>query len=239
MPFPRGNRLLDALPGTDADRLSARARLITLKRTECTAFHDKLMLTVDFPISALMSVMGTLESGVTFEVASIGTEGFVEVDAALDADVALRSASCQFAGDVVRMPIEDFQAGLDTSRDFARLVRRAVRARVFVTEQSVMCNLKHTVVNRLARWLLTARDRLTRTDFPVTHEFLAMILGARRASVSLGVAALQRAGAVDSERGAVAIRDVGVLATLSCECYAACRAAIDETIAASQPSAAR
>jgi CRP-like cAMP-binding protein len=239
VPFPRGNRLLDALPPSETDRLSSRARLLTLKRTECTAIHDTRMLTVDFPVTALMSVMGTLESGVTFEVASVGTEGFVEVDAALESDIARRSASCQFSGDVVRMPLEDFQDGLMTSREFARLVRRAVRARVFLTEQSVMCNLKHTVVSRLARWLLTARDRLTRTDFPVTHEFLAMILGARRASVSVGVAALQRAGAVDYERGSVTISDVNVLASLSCECYAAFRDAIEESLAPSQQSAPR
>jgi CRP-like cAMP-binding protein len=204
---------------------------VALQRTEGTAIHDTRMLTVDFPVTALMSVMGTLDTGATFEVASVGAEAFVEVDAALDSDIAQRSASCQFSGDAVRMTLEDFQNGLETSREFARLVRRAVRARVFVTEQSVMCNLKHTVVNRLARWLLTSRDRLARTDFPVTHEFLAMILGARRASISLGVAALQREGAVDYERGSVTIRDERALSRLSCECYVAFRVAIHESLA--------
>jgi CRP-like cAMP-binding protein len=237
VPFPRGNRLLDALTESDAARLSGHARLLTLERSQRTVMHHTRMLTVDFPITALMSVMATLENGATFEVASVGTEAFVEIDAALETDIAFRSASCQFGGDVVRMPLEDFQGGMATIPEFGRLVRHAVRARVFVTEQSVVCNLKHTLVSRLARWLLTARDRLSRTDFPITHDFLAMILGARRASISVGAATLQRAGAIDYVRGSVMIRDVGALAQASCECYAISREVIDFSLAAMKRSA--
>src|ERR1700738_854375 len=151
MVLPRGNRLLDAVPASDAELLFPSARIVTLERTQCTTIHDKVMHTVDFPITALMSVVGTLANGTTYEIASVGSEGFVEVDAALDCDIALRSASCQFPGDAVRVSLEDFQSALERSRTFARLVRRAVRARIFITEQNEMCNLRHTIVQRLAR----------------------------------------------------------------------------------------
>ncbi len=228
--FSRGNRLLDALARRDAERLFPNAQVVTLERAQCTTVHHKVMHNVDFPITALMSVVGTLENGSTFELASVGTEGFVEVDAALDCDVALRSASCQFAGDVVRMSLREFQAGLLANRTFARLVRRAVRARIFVTEQTVMCHLKHNIVERLARWLLTARDRLERTAFPVTHDFLATTLGTRRAGVSVAAASLQKRGAIDYQRGNVTIRNVDRLTEAACECYAVCRDAIATTI---------
>ncbi|MEA2721445.1 MAG: hypothetical protein QOJ39_3309, partial [Candidatus Eremiobacteraeota bacterium] len=98
MAIPRGNRLLDALTPADAAQLFPSARVVTLDRTECTTTHHERMRTVDFPVTALMSVTGTFASGTTYEIASVGSEAFVEVDAALDSDIALRSASCQFPG---------------------------------------------------------------------------------------------------------------------------------------------
>ncbi|MEA2719885.1 MAG: hypothetical protein QOJ39_1749, partial [Candidatus Eremiobacteraeota bacterium] len=109
-------------------------------------------------------------------------------------------------------------------------VRRAVRARIFITEQNEMCNLRHTIVQRLARWLLVASDRLDRKEFPVTHDFLATTLGTRRAGVSVAAATLQTHGAIEYQRGSVTIADLAVLADKSCECYEACRAAIEETL---------
>jgi hypothetical protein len=230
MPIPRGNRLLDALSVSEAERLFPSARVVKLDRTECTTIHNRRMHTVDFPVTALMSVTGTFASGTTYEIASVGSEAFVEIDAALDSDVALRSASCQFPGDVVRVKLEEFQAALEVSRPFARLVRRAVRARIFITEQNEMCNLRHTIVQRLARWLLLASERLDRKEFPVTHDFLATTLGTRRAGVSVAAATLQSHGGIEYQRGSVTISDLAALANDACECYEASRAAIEETL---------
>jgi hypothetical protein len=227
--FPPGNRVLDTLPPADALRLSNLTRVVTLESGDRTAVEGRVMINVDFPISALMTVMGLLQNGVTYEVASVGTEGFVEVDAALECDVALRSASCQFPGDVLRMSLQDFQSAMTWSRAFAVAVRRSVRARIFITEQTQMCNLRHTVPQRLARWLLIASERLAREEFSVTHEFLATILGVRRAGVTIALAQLQAAGAIQQRRGVVAIHDADRLAETTCECYAECWAAIEES----------
>jgi CRP-like cAMP-binding protein len=232
MGFHSGNRILDALPAADAERLAQRARVLSLERGQPTTQHDTVMECVDFPLTALMAVSGTLESGTAYELASVGSEAFVEIDAALDSKIALRSASCQFPGEVVRMPLEEFQGALEWSPAFARLVRRAVRARVFITEQNAMCNLRHSIVERFARWLMVARERLQRDDFPVTHEFLATILGTRRAGVSEAAGALQARGAIVNQRGHVAIGDLEQLTAAACECYEICRVAIEETFAA-------
>jgi hypothetical protein len=225
-----GNRLLDALPGPHAGEILPAARIVRVKRGETTTLQDRVMEHVDFPITALMSVKGTLENGSVCEVASVGSEAFVEIDAALSSQIALRSAECQFGGEVARMALRDFERALERSRPFAALVRRAVRARVFVTEQTALCNLRHDIVQRLARWLLVARDRLQRPDFDVTHEYLATILGVRRAGVSTAAAELEGEGAIEQQRGNVMIRDADRLAAIACECYAVCRDAIGESL---------
>jgi hypothetical protein len=230
LPFLSGNRILDALPHADAARIAKLSRIVMLERGDRTALEGRVMINVDFPVTALMSVMGLLKSGVTYEVASVGTEGFVEVDAALESNVALRSASCQFPGESVRMSLRDFQHALTWSPAFAFSVRRAVRARIFVTEQTQICNLRHTVPQRLSRWLLVASERLAREEFSVTHEFLATILGVRRAGVTIALAQLQGGGAIQQRRGIIAIRDADRLAEITCECYAECWAAIEESL---------
>jgi hypothetical protein len=230
LPFLSGNRILDALPHADAARIAKLSRVVTLERGDRTALEGRVMINVDFPVTALMSVMGLLKSGVTYEVASVGTEGFVEVDAALESNVALRSASCQFPGESVRMSLRDFQHALIWSPAFAFGVRRAVRARIFVAEQTQICNLRHTVPQRLSRWLLVASERLAREEFSVTHEFLATILGVRRAGVTIALAQLQGGGAIEQRRGIIAIRDADRLAENTCECYAECWAAIEESL---------
>lgn len=226
-PGPRENRLLAALPETTWRRIEPVIDVVALQRQEHTNFYDARMRTVDFPIDAVMSVVATLANGSTCEVATVGCEGFVEVDAALASRIAHRTSFCQVPGHVARMPIEVFEAELEASPDFRALVLRAVRARAFMTEQLATCNLKHTVIERFARWLLMTRDRLGRSDFKVTHEFLAMMLGARRAGVSQAAATLQAAGAIAYRRGMIMILNGDTLAARVCECYAAQREAID------------
>lgn len=227
MPLPRGNRLLDALPDADTEFLQAHARLVELRAGDSTAVARMPMHTVDFPIDALMSVEEVLADGSAFEVASVGSEAFVEVDAALESHIALRTAFCRFPGHAVRVATDDFQAALRRSPLFATRVRRAVRARLFVTEQSLMCNLRHSVPQRLARWLLVTSARLGQTQFGVTHDLLAVTLGSRRPSVTEAAGVLEQAGAIERGRGAIVICDAGRLEQASCECYAVCRDAID------------
>ncbi len=233
MNVPHGNRLLDALTDRDAAHVAA-TRIVALKRGETSTLAGHVMQHVDFPLTALMSVSGSLENGTTYEVASVGSEGFVEIDAALGADVALRNAACQFDGEVARMSLREFQTALETSKAFALLVRRAVRARVFVTEQIAMCNLKHTIVQRLARWLLLSQDRLQRPELDVTHDFLATILGVRRAGVSVAAAELEQQGAIAQFRGNVGIRNVDRLVDAACECYSVSQQQIAESLGRTQ-----
>ncbi|HEX3468993.1 MAG TPA: Crp/Fnr family transcriptional regulator [Candidatus Elarobacter sp.] len=230
MPLPFGNRLLDALPPADARRLAALSKIVRLERGDRTATEGVRMHNVDFPVTALMSVAGLLEDGTTVEVATVGSESFVEIDAALECDIALRNATCQFAGDSVRFKLDDFQAALDACRPFAVRVRRSIRARAFVSEQLQMCNVRHTIRRRLARWLLMAAERLGQTEFSVTHDFLAGSLGVRRAGITTALSRFQAAGAISLRRGLIAITDDRRLTAITCECFEACRRAVAESL---------
>jgi CRP-like cAMP-binding protein len=229
VPLPSGNRIIDACRADAASLFSDEASVVTLERDQLTTIRDSPMTTVDFPLTATLAVVASLEDGSTGEVASIGTEGFVEIDAALHFNIARRSSLCLFAGQVIRVPLTRFQRALREHTQFANHVYHAVRSRVYVSEQLVVCGVRHSTSKRLARWLLLASERPPRQKIAQTHEQLAAALGVRRASISVEANDLQRAGAITYHRGVLTIVDRDVLHERACECYDICSAAFTET----------
>ena len=99
------------------------------------------------------------------------------------------------------------------------LLLRYVQALYIQVSLSAACNGRHTLPERLARWLLTARDRATSDELPLSHEFLSMMLGVRRAGVTVAVGTLKTAGLIRNSHGRVTIIDRQGLEAASCECY--------------------
>jgi CRP-like cAMP-binding protein len=225
-----GNRLLDALPLSDRADLEADLEIITLLAHKFTQSVGGVVGHVDFPIDAVLSVVATLENGDSVEVGTVGNEGFVESDAALGAALSQRTSFCQVRGTVGRMSIERFAARMASSGSFARHMRRNVRAALFSAQQFAACNVKHSILQRCARWLSMTGDRVGNAEFTLTHEFLAIMLGVRRASVSEAADALQTMGAISYRRGVVSILDQGLLNSIACECYEACKLAFTSSL---------
>jgi CRP-like cAMP-binding protein len=223
--FVSGNRLLDSLPLSDRIDLEADLTMVMLEAHDNTHIAGSSVAFVDFPINAVLSVVATLENGDAIEVGTIGNEGFVEYDVALDSSLAQRTSFCQVRGSVRRMAIGRFEARMAASDTFARSMRRNVRGTLFSAQQFAACNVKHTVLQRCARWLSMTHDRVGGARFVLTHEFLAIMLGVRRASVSESAEALQTMGAITYQRGAVAVLDRAALNGAACECYEACKLA--------------
>ena len=221
--YTTGNLLLDSLCADDAAMLRNDVELVTLASRRWIAPYGGPRHHVDFPIDAVISVVATLRSGDSIEVGTIGREGFMETDAALESDTARRGSFCQVAGDVARMPLSRFRERMDANGAFARLMRRSVTATLFNVQQLAACNAKHRVEAQCARWLLMTRDRVGRDAFPLTHESLASLLGVRRASVSVAMQALEAAGSVVHARGVITIVGRAALRAASCECYEDCR----------------
>jgi CRP-like cAMP-binding protein len=218
-----GNHLLDALPPEDLSSLGADLRVVSLAAHQSTNSVGGEVEHVDFPIDAVMSVVATLKNGDTIEVGTVGSEGFVESDAALSSSVAQRTSFCQVRGTVNRMSIERFEHRMNTSAAFARLMRRNVRAALFSAQQFAVCNAKHSVLQRCARWFSMTADRVGGRQFTLTHDFLAIMLGVRRAGVSEAADALARTGAITYSRGAVTVLNPALLNATACECYAECK----------------
>ena len=215
-----GNRLLDARSDHDRERTASGLHVLRLRRRELTHERGDRLRHVDFPIDAVLSIVATFFNGDVCDVGTVGCEGFVECDAALDSDRARRTSFCQVAGRVVRMPLDVFRQEMRADGSFARIVRRNLSARLYASEQFMACNLKHPLSRRCALWLLLTRDRVGRNEFLLTHELLSIMLGVRRAGVSTAAASLQRIGAIEYHRGKVTVLDEGLLVQAACECYA-------------------
>ena len=108
---------------------------------------------------------------------------------------------------------------MDRRASFHALMTRYMHAHIALIMQSTACNAVHTIEQRLARWLLMAHDRVGLDEFPLTQEFLAMMLGATRPSVTIVAGTLQTAGLIAYRRGRIRIIDREKLESASCECY--------------------
>jgi CRP-like cAMP-binding protein len=220
-----GNRLLDALPADHASGLAGDVVILTLKAKQSTQSAGERIEHVDFPIDGVLSVIATLKTGETVEVGTVGNESFVELEAALDCTLASRSSFCQVEGRVGRMTLERFRGRMATSDVFARAMRTNVRAALFSSQQFAVCNLKHTVVQRCARWLAMTADRVDRPEFSLSREFLAIMLGAKAAVVAEAAERLEQSGAAVYRGSEVRVLDPRALHETACECYALSKAA--------------
>jgi CRP-like cAMP-binding protein len=224
-----GNRVLDGLPERLQDLLAPMLHPVLLQREDPTNEQRHPITHVYFPVDAVMSLLARSRTNETAEVALIGRDGFVEIDAALDSRVAERRTICRIPGTALRMSVDAFQATLEQERDFARIVRRATRATIFVTQQLAMCNANHAIIERVARWLLMVHDYSAKPNITITQENIAASLGVRRAGVTTVLGGLRNAGAIANERGMIVVVDARRLETFACECYDVSRAAIERT----------
>ena len=155
------------------------------------------------------------------EVATIGREGIAGMIPTMNVTPLSSAMMVQGETDICyRMGIAAFQREMAARGAFYDLLTRYSQALVAIIMQSTACNAVHSVEQRLARWLLTARDHMNSDEFPLTQEFAAMMLGATRPTVTVVAGTLQRAGFITYHRGRISIIDRGKLEETSCECYA-------------------
>jgi CRP-like cAMP-binding protein len=210
---------------SDRIGLECDLEIVTIAAHKFTHSMGGVVSHVDFPVDAVLSVVAALENGDTVEVATVGNEGFVESDAALNSALSQRTSFCLIGGTLERMRIERFNARMTGSQSFARHMRGNVRAALFSAQQFSACNVRHSILQRCARWLSMTEDRIGRDTFALTHEFLALMMGVRRASVSEAAETLATMGAIVSRRGTVTVLDRMLLNAVACECYDVCKRA--------------
>ncbi|MEA2690468.1 MAG: hypothetical protein QOD51_3075 [Candidatus Eremiobacteraeota bacterium] len=229
--YQGGNRLLDALPSSEIEALAPGLAIVSVQSHELVEEPGHVYDHVDFPIDAVYSIIAVLTDGDACEVGTVGREGFIAAEASLGQRASRRTTVCQVPGRTARMPRETFSRALNQSMALLRLTQRNVSARLFASEQFTACNLMHPVAMRCARWLMMTRDRVGRDSFSLTQDFLATMLGVRRAGVTQAAKSLKDAGAIEYHRGHVTVTDRDKLVAASCECYAMTRAAFEEALA--------
>jgi CRP-like cAMP-binding protein len=161
----------------------------------------------------------TLDEG-QVEVGLTGWEGFVGATVVLNPNaVAVHRAFLQVSGSAYRMSAAALRAAIERSDSLRDRCLRYVELLMVQTSQAAACNARHNLPERLARWLLMTRDRVDTDHLPVTQEFLSIMLGVRRAGVSLAASTLQTGGLIRQSLGRITILDNSGLEAASCDCY--------------------
>ena len=225
------NNLLASLPADEFQRVSAHLTWRPLKVRQVLHKRGEPISEIYFPGRSVCSITNTMEDGGMVEVATVGREGLIGVGAVMGNPVAAGDAFVQIAAEPAAvMSIDTFNRELEDRGAFYDVVTRYSQAFVSLLMQSVACNGLHSAEERCCRWLLMTHDRIAQDEFPLTHEFLAIMLGVRRPTVTLVMAELSRAGIVSHVRGHVRIVDRKGLEASSCECYRNIRSVFDRLL---------
>jgi CRP-like cAMP-binding protein len=185
---------------------------------------------VYFPVSGLISVDALTERGESVEVGVIGREGLSGAYGLLGHEQGAHSVIMQGAGAGLRIRMGILREEFLKGGKFAQLIHSFLYMQMVQMAQSVLCNRLHPVESRMARWMLTACDRIQTDSLLLTQEFLAQMLGSRRSTVTVCAGNLQREGLIDYSRGRVRVVNRPALEAKSCECYHIVRATYDALI---------
>jgi CRP-like cAMP-binding protein len=227
-----GNLLLAALPPDERARLSPSIEEVDLALKEPLYRDGQPITHVYFPHNGVVSMLQLVENAEPVEVATVGREGMVGVPVFLGATTTTGSAVCQIAGRASRLAVPDFQRLVQPGTVLHDLLHRYLQALLVFMAQNAACNRRHTVDQRCARWLVMTADRVNGETFLLTQEFLAQMLGIRRAGVSEVASQLQKDGLIRYARGRIEILDRPRLEARSCDCYLIIRGAFERMLQA-------
>jgi CRP-like cAMP-binding protein len=211
------NRVLAALPRAEIDRLTSHLSAVDLKQDE--TLQDGNALHGYFLEDGIASVVVAVENGNTVEVGIIGVDGVVGLPILFGTHGPPGRTFIQIAGSGFRIDADKLKEEFDRPSELRRLLLRYMQGFLVQTAQTAVCNRLHNIEERLARWLLSCRDRLESDRLQLTHDFLGQMLGAPRTTVTLAAGLLHKADMIDYSRGVVTIKNRAELEAAACECY--------------------
>jgi CRP-like cAMP-binding protein len=219
----RPNRLLAALDSEVFAHLEPHLQRLKLLAGAVLYEPGARIQHVYFPEDCVVSLLAVLGDGGSAEVAVFGCEGVLGYASSLMGRRAFGRYIVQVPGTASRMSVDRLQHSAHTNRQLNELLVRYSEALLAQTFQMVACNAVHTAEARSCRWILSTQDRVNRDTVPLTHEFLAEMLGVQRSTVSFITGMLQSEGVIRQHRGGITIVDRRALEGLACECYGAIR----------------
>ena len=223
------NRLLAGLSAVDFARIQPHLRTVAMARKQTLHRLNEPIQDVIFPNGGVASITTVMRDGTMVEIATVGDEGLVGMETFFGGDVAMGEAMLQVPDTSAEfMNVAAFKAELNRPGPFLDAIRRYSQGFIKLITHSTACMALHPVQDRCCRWLLMTHDRVRRDDFHLSQEFLAMMLGSTRPTVSVVASTLQRAGLISYTHGHITVIDRAGLEAAACECYATVKARFDE-----------
>jgi CRP-like cAMP-binding protein len=213
------NRLLSALPQKEYKRLLAKMEEVSIEQGQRLIVPEKEIKDVYFPLNAMISLVSSTKEGVSVETGIVGSDGVLGVAVLLGTATTPMQSVVQIPGRAMRMGAKAFKSEFDRGGAFNKILLLYLHVLVIEISQTAACNKLHSIDERLARWLLMGCDSIRSEELPLTHEFLSMMLGVRRAGVTEASSRLRKKGLIRYHHGRITILDRKGLEGEACECY--------------------
>jgi len=216
----RTNRLLAALTDRERGPILKSCDEVELSFGDVLSEPDEPIRHVYFPTTSYISLITPKGASESLEVGLVGNEGVFGITLVLGIDASPLKGLVQGGGRALRMSVPHFRRASRERPGFGRVVNTYLYVLMAQIAQTAACGRFHQLEARLARWLLMTRDRAGSDTFPLTHTFLAQMLGVRRAGVTEAAGVVQRRGFIQYRRGVVHVLNRPALEAIACPCYA-------------------
>jgi CRP-like cAMP-binding protein len=213
------NHLLSRLPTQYIEPLLANSQIVPLRAMDVLYEARARVRHAYFPMKGIISALAVMRDGGAIEVTTVGDEGMVYLPSLFDSDTAMHRIIVQGEGEAIQVEVDWLRSEVKRNETLRALFNRYQLAFMLDLSQTVACNGLHTLEKRCCRWLLLSQTRMKSNELPFTHEFLSMMLGVRRPSVTDVLQSLQERGFISAQRGKIVVLDREGLERTACECY--------------------
>jgi CRP-like cAMP-binding protein len=213
------NRILLSLPDSAFSQLQPNLEYLETANGKVLDHANAPVKFVYFVNRGIVSLVKTMRDGRTVEIGVIGIEGITDPHVLFGIDKAILETVIQIPGSAVRIRTEALAKVMEKEPALRRIINGYRRFLITQFAQTAACNRLHSLEQRCCKWLLIAHDSALSDTFPLTHEFLSMMLGVQRPGVTLAASELKKSGIITYSRGRVTIVNRPALEALSCECY--------------------
>ncbi len=223
------NRLLNDLLAIDTAFLLPQVRIVRLPFNDSVYEYGDAMDDVYFPLDSIVSTLSIMEDGTTIEISMVGKEGVVGLSALLGGTLSRHWSRICIGGSLARLSTSALEHTFVSNERALKYIMHSYSSLITQLSQRAVCNARHTVLERLACWLLMIHDRVGGEHLRLTQEAIASRLGARRAGITVAAGTLQSVGAIEYRRGQLHIKDRKGLEAAVCECYPILKAEYEAT----------
>lgn len=222
-----GNRFLDKLSTPIRQKLIKHMEPLYLAFEEVLYHEAEAIDYAYFPSGAVLSSLAIMQDGTSIEVATVGNEGLIGHYSTGGLVLSPNKVIVQVPGNGYRIKVTTLNREVSNSQQLRQLIGNYQFAFMQQISQTVACNGLHSIDKRCCRWLLMTSDRVGSNEINLTHEYLGVMLGVRRASVSTALKPLQESKLITTHRGVITILNSEGLKKRACECYQVIRSVYD------------